>query len=491
MPLVLGIDLGTTKTTAIAVSTETGDIVAHATESTNCNIAAPADCDRGRMEFDAVALIRSGVACLRGVGQQLGSRASEVVGLGITGQQHGTVIVDADLQPLSPFINWQDQRGNEIAADGKSWVTLANERVDPEIAQRTGCRLRTGFLATTLFWMRAAEQLPRNGRACFLMDYFASTLTGEPLATDPSCAGSAGVFDVPTRSWSKPALAALGLSDVSLSEVREANERVGRLSAELARETSLPLGMPVFVPIGDHQASFLGSVADRHESVLLNVGTGAQVAVFTPQCDYQLPIELRPFPISGNLLSFVGLCGGWSFQVVERFFRLVGEQLYGQTIDGSLYGKLTELATREAVGAAGIDCLPTFSGTRANPDQRGAFANISAQSLTPGNFVRSLIEGMARDYQQAYAAIRSVTGAAKSRLVTAGNGLRENALLSTAVYEAFGLRPVATRHREEAAFGAALVACVGAGVFPDLHAAGQLVRYAENADALQPASGQR
>lgn len=478
MPLVLGIDLGTTKTTAIAVETETGDIVAQATESTIGNIAAPADRDRGRMEFDAVALARCGVACLRGIGQQLGSRSRDVVGLGITGQQHGTVIVDADLRPLTPFINWQDQRGNEIAADGKSWVTLANERVDPQIALRTGCRLRTGFLATTLFWMRAAEQLPSAGRACFLMDYFASTLTGEPLATDPSCAGSAGVFDVPTRSWSQPALAALGLSDVLLPEIREANERVGRLSDEMARETLLPIGMPVFVPIGDHQASFLGSVADRHESVLLNVGTGAQVAVFTSQCDYQLPIELRPFPISGNLLSFVGLCGGWSFQVVERFFRLVGEQLFGQTIDGSLYGKLAELATREAAGASGIECLPTFSGTRANPEQRGAFGSISSQNLTPGNFVRSLIEGMARDYQQAYAAIQSVTGESKSRLVTAGNGLRENALLSQSVEAAFGLPPVATRHREEAAFGAALIACVGAGVFPDLHAAGRLVRYA-------------
>ena len=84
---------------------------------------------------------------------------------------------------------------------------------------------------------------------------------------------------------------------------------------------------------------------------------------------------------------------------------------------------------------------------------------------------------MARDYRQAYDLIRLVTGKSQSQLVTAGNGLRENALLSSLVETQMELAPMATVHREEAAFGAALIASVGAKVFPDLHAAGQLVRY--------------
>ena len=479
MTLMLGIDLGTTKTTAIAVDAQSGSIVAQATSPTSQNTATPRDQERGRSEFDVISLTQAGIECLRGVVQRLGSRVREVVGLGITGQQHGSVIVDRQRRPLTPFINWQDQRGNDLDESGRSWVEKANERIDEETARRSGCRLRTGFMGTTLYWLRETNQLPADGRACFLMDYFASELTDGPLLTDPSCAGSAGVFDVPTRDWSEAALSAMGLERVQFPQVREANKVVGRLTDRASQSTGLPSGMPVFVPIGDHQACFLGSVADRFESVLLNVGTGAQVAVFTPQCDYRFPIELRPFPISGNLLSFVGLSGGWSFQVVERFFRLIGEQLFGQKIEGTLYSQLTKLASQESPGSAGMSLLPTFSGTRANPHKRGALSGISARSLTPGNLVRSLLEGMANDYRQAYELICSVTGKKQSRLVTAGNGLRENQLLSSIVENEMQLVPVATKHREEAAFGAALIAGVGAQVFEDLHAAGRLVQYAD------------
>lgn len=483
MTLLLGIDLGTTKTTAIAVDAQTGLIVAQATSATSNNTATPRDQERGRCEFDVVSLVQAGIECLRGVAQRLGDRVREVAGLGITGQQHGSVIVDGQRRPLTPFINWQDQRGNDLDDSGRSWVEKANARIDEETARRSGCRLRTGFMATTLFWLCETNQLPANGRACFLMDYFASELTDGPLVTDPSCAGSAGVFDVPSRNWSESALGAIGLVRNQLPEVREANEVVGRLTGRMSELTGLPSGLPVFVPIGDHQACFLGSVADRFESVLLNVGTGAQVAVFTPQCEYKFPIELRPFPISGNLLSFVGLSGGWSFQVVERFFRLVGEQLFCQKIEGTLYSQLTQLAAQESSGSAGMSLLPTFSGTRANPHQRGVLSGISARSLTPGNFVRSLLEGMANDYRQAYELICSVTGKKQSRLVTAGNGLRENQLLSAIVESEMQLAPAATKHREEAAFGASLIAGVGASVFEDLHAAGRLVQYAVDSSA--------
>jgi len=477
MTLLLGIDLGTTKTTTIAVDAASGAIVAQATSATSINTASAADQARGRSEFDVRELARAGLDCLSAVARQLNDRVRDVVGLGITGQQHGSVIVDRQLRPLVPFINWQDQRGNDDSGCGQSYVEQANSRIDAATAARTGCRLRTGFLATTLYWMRANGVLPRDGQACFLMDYFASSLTGMPLATDPSCAASAGVFDVPTRDWNIEALQALEINGDQLPVVREANQVYGHLAESLAHETGLPKGLPVFVPIGDHQACFLGSVADRFESVLLNVGTGAQVAVFTPHCDLVFPIELRPFPISGNLLSFVGLSGGWSFQIVERFFRLVGEQLFGHSSDSPLYSELTQLAAREVAGTAGMSLLPTFSGTRANPLQRGALTNISAHSLTPGNVVRALLEGMARDYQQAYELIGSVTGRRLTRLVTAGNGLRENNLLSSIVSAEMGLVPVATRHREEAAFGAALVAGVGSGVFADLQAAGAIISY--------------
>ncbi len=478
MALVLGIDLGTTKTTCIAVDTQTGRLVANATAATSGNTTSESERARGYSEFDATKLIDCGIECLRKIADQLGPQTAQVVGLGITGQQHGMVVVDCDLKPLTPFINWQDQRGNEPSKNvGMTWVEAANQRVSPELAHRTGCRLRTGFMATSLFWLAAQNRLPNQGTACFLMDVFAAALTNGTPATDPSCAGSAGVFDVPTRQWNQSVIEALGLSLNLFPAVREANQIVGKLTQEIATATGLPAGMPVFVPIGDHQASFLGSVADRHSSVLLNVGTGAQVAVFTPGSEYRPPIELRPFPIAGNLLSCVGLCGGWQFQVVEQFFRQVGEQVFGQTVDKPLYSVLTKLAENVPAGAADLSFVPTFSGTRANPTQRGSLTGLSAQNLTPGHFARSLIEGMAADYRAAYDLVLSVTGQPMTQLITAGNGLRENSLLAGIVAARFALQPRATRHREEAAFGAALIATVGTGICRDLNEAGRLVAY--------------
>ena len=386
--------------------------------------------------------------------------------------------VDRDRRPLAPFINWQDQRGNELVSGGtESWVEQARHRLGEDAFRRTGCKPNTGFMATTLFWMNENNCLPSNGRACFIMDLFAAELTGEAPGSDPTCSGSAGVLNVARRRWDTDAMAALGLSVDLFPRVLEADRPLGTLRKTIAQQIGLPAGTPVGVPIGDHQASFLGSVSDRHVSVLLNVGTGAQVAVFTPESQFEPPIELRPFPIFGNLLSNVGLAGGWSFQVVEQFFRQTGHDVLGLGEIAPTYAKLTELAAQAASGADGLACTPTFSGTRSDPTQRGAITGISASNLTPANLARAVLEGMAANYQTAWNQIVAVTKTRSTTLVGAGNGLRENRVLASVVEDAFGIEPLVTQHREEAAFGAALVCGVAAGLFPDLDAAGRLIAH--------------
>ena len=122
-------------------------------------------------------------------------------------------------------------------------------------------------------------------------------------------------------------------------------------------------------------------------------------------------------------------------------------------------------------------CEPLFSGTRSDPHRRGVFRELSTQNLTPGNLIRATIEGMAANQRDAWDEIVAVTGPRQSQLVGAGNGLRENSVLVDAVTSAFQLPPVLTRHREEAAFGAALVGGVAAGVFDSLNAATSIIHY--------------
>src|SRR5262249_52482194 len=183
MPVVLSIDLGTTKITALALDTEHGDIVAASTALNPAETTSPLNKEQGFSEWDASALVASGMGCLRGVADQLRGRHRELVGLGITGQQHGGVIVDAALVPQTPFINWQDRRGEQVEArSGRTYVRLAAERLGEEAPRRTGCRLATGYLGATLFWLKETGA-PPAGTACFLMDYFGASLTGQRPVT--------------------------------------------------------------------------------------------------------------------------------------------------------------------------------------------------------------------------------------------------------------------------------------------------------------------
>ena len=479
MTIILGVDLGTTKITCIAVETTSSEILAIGTANNNANVTSTEDRVRGHSEWRVDAIGDAAIQCLTIVAGQLKKRVADIAGIGITGQQHGMLLVDgASFRPISHLINWQDRRALEPMPGGQAtWLQAARRAIGDDAWRRTGCWLHPGFMATTLFELAQRQLLPANARALFIMDYFGSILTGQAPITEPSCAGSSGVFDVRTRQWNDDAIKALGLSRSLFPEIREANQRIGMLTSELSRVTGLAQGTPVFAPIGDHQASFLGSVADRRTSVLVNVGTGAQVAVYTDDFEFESPIELRPCPCGGNLLSNVGLAGGWSYQVLEQFFQNVGQAFFGSESTSKLYERMNRLAADVPSGTEGLRCEPRFSGTRLDPTVRGSITGLSPQNFTAGHLARAVLDGMGRSLHDGFAAIQAVTSQFPHTLVAAGNGLRENPLLGEIVSQAFQLPLTFTQHREEAAFGAALVASVGAKVFPNLEdASKKLIR---------------
>ena len=218
MAVIVSIDLGTTKITSLALDSDRGTIVARGTALNDANVTSESDRARGRSEWDANRIVELGCQCLADVARQLGERRYEVAGIGITGQQHGTVVVNDDSRPLTPLINWQDKRGHDpMPAGGRTYLDVARERLGEKAAARTGCRLHPGFSGLTLFWMKENGLLPVGGRACFIMDLFGGILAASPPVTEPSCAGSSGLFNVRTRSWDSEAIAALGSSARLLS----------------------------------------------------------------------------------------------------------------------------------------------------------------------------------------------------------------------------------------------------------------------------------
>jgi sugar (pentulose or hexulose) kinase len=477
MSIVVGIDLGTTTITALALSAESGDVIATATVPNTAETTSPADKARGRSEWNTRAIVDAACACLRQVSQRIGANWARLTGLGLTGQQHGMVHAD-EKQPLSPFINWQDRRGEEpYPGSTLTYVEEALRRAGDDARRRTGCRLAAGYMGVTLFWMRANGAIPPDGKACFITDYFGAMLTGTRPATDPTCAASSGLFNVKAGVWDSDLIATLGLTPTLFPEVRPSGALLGTVTASMAEATGLPEELPVFVGIGDNQASFIGSVAYRDDSVLVNVGTGGQVSVYFDEFRNDPLLETRPFPGGGYLLAAAGLCGGRSYALLERFYRQVGEQLCGAAAGEPLYAVMNRLAASIPRGAGGLVCEPFFSGTRHQPELRASWTGVSTENFTPAHATRALLEGMARAFNTGYDAIGRLGGGGKKQLVGAGNGLRENQVLARCVADEFGMPLHFPLHREEAAYGAALVAGVGAGLFPDLPAAGGLIRH--------------
>lgn len=466
MATCIGLDIGTTTITALAIRAPAADVVAVETRPA----PPPLPAADGRREWDADRIAAEAEACLAAVVDRLAGTGADVSAVGVTGQQHGVVVVDAAGRPLTPFVNWQDRRGDEPGPSGGSVLEEAVARLGPDAPRRSGCGLATGHLGLTLFWMRLHGVLP-EGTAASIMEFVTARLAGIRPVTEPTCAAASGLFDVHRRRWDALAAERLALPAGLFPEVREATAVVGHVAAAASARTGLRAGVPLTAPLGDQQAGFVGSVADRLRSAHLNVGTGAQVSGFVDTGDASPPLEMRPFPVAGYLLTGAVLCGGWSYQLLEGFCRSVGRDVLGIEAGEAVYDRLTELAAAVPAGAEGVVCEPLFAGSRVDPSLRGSWRGVAARTLTPGHLARALLEGMAREYADHLAVIRRGMRRQPESIVAAGNGLRGNRVLREAVAAAAGLPLVLPRHREEAALGAALAAAVGVGWFADLDAA--------------------
>jgi sugar (pentulose or hexulose) kinase len=465
MPIVIGADLGTTTITAIAFDAGAGQLLTAETRSTPPANTSASDRGKGRAEWDVRAIAQAACDCLRALADRLGERRRDLVGLGLTGQQHGVVLVDEHLQPLTPFINWQDRRGDElISGSSTSYVTRARQLLGEEAPGRTGYKLATGYLAVTLFWLKSQGLLPAKAKACFITDYLAALLTGQASVTDPTMAASSGVLNLQTGAWDDQSIDALELPEECFSELRQSGSVAGPLTAAMAQSTGLPEGLPVCVGIGDNQASFAGSVPRPENAVLVNVGTGGQVSAWTNRFLYHPQLETRPFPRGGFLLVSAGLCGGRSYALLEQFFRMVGDQLFHLGPAASIYEAMNRAADAVPRGAEGLRCEPFFTGARAHPELRGVISGIAPENFTPGHLARALLEGMASAFRTSYDLIAREAKLKRSELICAGNGMRENPLLVKLVAEAFGLPATLSPHREEAAYGAARIAAIGLGL---------------------------
>ncbi len=426
----IGIDIGTSSICGVRYDATSGESVA-LTKANPSNIATA---EAWAFQQDANQILSTVKSLLDEL------MTDEVTAIGFSGQMHGMLYVDDEGRAVSPLYTWQDGSGDQPFCDGMSYAGW--------LTQQTGYQVSTGYGLTTHFYHLQQGTVPVEARAlCTVMDFVTMNLCGSkrPLC-EPSNAASLGLFDKQRLCFDAEALRRSGIDPVMLPTVVSADTTVGTYKTD-GRE------LPVFVAIGDNQASFLGSVDKREESVLVTIGTSSQLSVFTPQYVEVDGLDTRPLPGGGYILVGAALCGGCSLAMLKDFFSQTVEQFGGQKItDDKIYDLM--FTDRPAKDTA-LKVETTFEGTRLDPTRRGSITGISLRNFTPETLVEGFLHGVCDELHDFYSALPASIREGRTTLVGSGNALRRNGRLRDVLSDTFALPLALTQNAEEAAMGAA------------------------------------
>ena len=475
MSKFVGIDLGTTSISTVLIDLNMVDLPNHSPVLRQLSVNNDSQIDIAGQpnysEWDLDRMIGLALNLLGDITTGIPNR--EIKGIGVTGQMHGMVLLDKNYQPCSNFIGWQDKRGHEIHSGNLTYVqrvrSVANSIQSSSLPS-------AGYMGTTLFWLSENGRLPANTQACFAPDYLVSQLCQSIPTTDRTNAASSGCFNITNNSWNTDFLKSLNLPTTHFPFVSENCSVAGTVK----KLDSLG-GIPVSVACGDNQASFAGSVDDPKNSILVNVGTGGQISAFVPNLHQNESLDIRPFLSDGYLLVGAGLCGGRSYRSLKHFVQQIGQSVFGIEPNqnaSDLYLILNQLADCIPIKSEGLRCEPIFGGSRKQPDRRGIWSGISETNFTIGHFARSLLEGIANEFDVFHQQMKNSGLSERTKLVGSGNGIRRNKVLQNSIESKFATSISIPMHTEEAAVGAALSASVAIGYFETIVNAGKhFIRY--------------
>jgi xylulokinase len=470
----LGLDLGTTGVRALLID-DAGALLGSATAEHPLHSPAP-----GWMEQDPADWWRATGLAVRAALAEAGLSADAVQAVAVSGQMHGAVLLDGSGNVVRPCILWNDQRS--VAQCDEIMGRVGLERM----LAITGNVALAGFTAPKLLWVREheAERWARVAHVLLPRDYLNYRLTGV-LASEPSDAAGTLLFDVRARCWSAEIVHDLELDPALLSPIVPAAEVVGRIQAEAAEALGLRAGTPVMGGGADNACAAAGNGVLEPGQVLCSVGTSGTVVapvgleVGTPGHNVHLFSHVSP---RVNYLMGVVLSAGGAL----RWFRdtCAPELVTAARAGGpDPYDVLTAEAAVTPPGAEGLLFLPYLTGERTphgSAVARGVFFGLSPRHGR-GHLTRAVIEGVSFALGQSLNLLRGAGVQAEVVRLT-GGGAR-SPLWRQILADVFECPVVIQAHDEGPAYGAALLAAVGAGAFPNIETAGRL---AQPSDRVEP-----
>lgn len=447
MAYLLGIDVSTTGVKALLVDQQ-GGVIGSANTEQPLSTPQPLWSEQNPLDWwnGAVNSIQTVLA-------NTGISGDNIQGVGLTGQMHGLTLLDKNGQVLRPAILWNDQRTaaqcDEIRARvGKS-----------RLIQITGNDALTGFTAPKVLWVQENEPEVYQKTAHILLpkDYVRYRLTGD-FAIDRADAAGTILLNIKTRDWSPEMLEALQIPTGWLPKTYEGPEITGVISAEAARLTGLKAGTPVIAGGGDQAAQAVGVGAVQPGIVALTLGTSGVVFATTGQ----------PFvEPEGRLHAFChSVPGRWHLMGV--MLSAAGSlRWYRDTVaPGSDYDSLLAPAAEIPPGSEGLLFLPYLTGERTpHPDPlvRGGFTGLTIRHGL-AHMTRAVLEGVAFGLRDSFELMKS-TGLTGIRQVRVSGGGARSPLWRQILADVLNSELITVNTTEGAAFGAALLAGVGAGVW--------------------------
>lgn len=377
--------------------------------------------------------------------------------LAISGQMHGSVFLDGKNEVIRQPLLWNDTR---TFSQCRAITETFGEK---KLLELVGNPALEGFTLPKLLWLR--DQEPANYerlRTLFLpKDYIVYRLTGR-RCTEVSDAAGTLLLDVRNRCWSKEILDRLGIDSSILPEVLESIDLVGDLSPEAARETGLPIHTKVIAGGADNACGAVGNGIVREGIVLASIGSSGVVLAHTNAMHHD--------PL-GRIHSFNhALPHRWYLMGVMLSAGLSMSWLKNDLLKSD-YDTINREAAKIPAGAEGVVFLPYLSGERTphrNPKARGAFFGLSGIH-TPAHLMRAVFEGVSFGLKDSLELIKGL-GVSPQQIRVTGGGAKSE-LWRRILADVFSTDVYTMQSDQGPAFGAALLAGVGAGVYQSVEEA--------------------
>jgi xylulokinase len=464
---VLGIDVGTSGTRAIVVD-EVGRLFGSGTEE-HVAFASPKP---GWAEQDPRDWWRAAAIAVRKAIQASGISSTSISCVGFSGQMHGAVLLDEKNEVIRPALIWCDQRTEEQTKQleqlfGSS--TLIQLTCNPPL---------TNFTLTKLLWVRQNEPANwvRVRKVMLPKDYVRLRLSGDS-ATDVADASGTLLLDVVKREWSREVLSKTGIDLGLLPQLFESQDICGAINEEGSAATGLRQGTPIVAGAGDQAAGAVGMGITRPGVVSATIGTSGVVFAATdrPSLDPKGRIHTFCHAIPGRWhVMGVTQAAGLSLRWFRDNFG-VGEG------DGrEAYERLSEEAASVPEGSEGAFWAPYLMGERTphlDPSARAAFVGLTA-SHTRAHLVRAILEGVAYSLKDTFTIFDEIN--VPVHQIRLGGGGARSPLWRQIQADVYGHEVETVEAEEGAAYGAAILAGVGAKIWGSVDQANDaIVRVSE------------